>query len=206
MGTAMTWWPRSTNRDTMPRSYTPQVHHFAGMTSVVPEDLAKEDFLLGLYERTQGLDRTDLDACRQVINENRARCRADGCEYRTPEGILELRMNTGDWAYQGFADLNDGFDDDAYSRHYDLPAWRQKLSAYGRAMNRLFSWHSQLHGGCQERVRSPCRRSRAMRGIAVLPLFCLALSNVKWRSVFLRVHFPAAHFPAQNQVPENRGE
>ena len=114
-----------------------QNREIQSVDELTPEDLAYEDFLLGLYERTQGLDRTDLDACRQVINEDRVRRRADGCEYRTPDGIEELRMNTGDWAYQGFADLNDGFDDDAYSQHYDLPAWRKKLSAYGRAMNRL---------------------------------------------------------------------
>jgi hypothetical protein len=44
--------------------------------------------------------------------------------YRTPEGIKELRENSGDWEYQGFARLERkfGFDDQLYQVHYDAAA------------------------------------------------------------------------------------
>ena len=145
-----------------------QNREIQSVEELTPDDLASEDFLLGLHEGTQGLDRTDLDACRQVINEDRERRRAEGCEYRTPEGIEELRRNTGDWAYQGFADLTDGFDEDAYSQHYHLPAWRQKFSAYARAMNRLLKRiqksgvldHLRTTPQPQGRMPDPLRRYR----------------------------------------------
>lgn len=44
-------------------------------------------------------------------------------KYRdSQEEISSLKLNTGDWDYQGFADLRDsgGFDDELYSLHYDL--------------------------------------------------------------------------------------
>ena len=42
--------------------------------------------------------------------------------YYLPEMVEELRMNTGDWAYQGFAQMGpeNGFDDELYARHYDI--------------------------------------------------------------------------------------
>ena len=84
------------------------------------EDWHEEKFLLGLEERHCGLDRSDKHACVAAINKSRERRRQEGCEYRTPAGILELQMNTGDWAYQGFADLREehGFDSGLYSDHY----------------------------------------------------------------------------------------
>lgn len=41
--------------------------------------------------------------------------------YSKPEDIENLKFNTGDWDYQGFFSLRDGFDDNLYSEHYDLP-------------------------------------------------------------------------------------
>jgi len=35
--------------------------------------------------------------------------------------VLELKYNTGNWEYQGFFTLRDGFDDEAYDKHYNLP-------------------------------------------------------------------------------------
>jgi hypothetical protein len=51
-----------------------------------------------------------------------------------------VRYNTGDWKYQGFAELTNenGFDSDAYAEHYDLDD-EQKTSEYGLAMNALFN-------------------------------------------------------------------
>ncbi len=42
--------------------------------------------------------------------------------YDSEEDIQSLKFNTGDWEYQGFADLRDctGFDDELYSLHYNL--------------------------------------------------------------------------------------
>ena len=53
--------------------------------------------------------------------------------------VEELRRNTGDWAYQGFARMTPehGFDEDAYREHYDLPDDRQPTSAYAVAMDDL---------------------------------------------------------------------
>ncbi len=79
-----------------------------------------EEFSLNLAEEYSGLDRSDEKAVLQVINEARSRRRSEGCDYHKDEGIKELRDNTGDWAYQGFADMEDenGFDDALYNDHY----------------------------------------------------------------------------------------
>lgn len=59
--------------------------------------------------------------------------------YQTEEDILGLKLNTGDWAYQGFAELgeNEGFDQQAYEDHYYAEDEEQKTTAYGLAMDRL---------------------------------------------------------------------
>ncbi len=56
-----------------------------------------------------------------------------------PSDLRELRFNTGDWEYQGFADLlsSGGFDEKAYEDHYGLDPQKQKGSAYSKAMDRL---------------------------------------------------------------------
>lgn len=64
------------------------------------------------------------------------------------EEINELKYNTGDWAYQGFFDLEDGFDYELYSEHYDIPFDNKGLedealaklfqnTPYHRAMSQL---------------------------------------------------------------------
>jgi hypothetical protein len=103
------------------------------------DDLRAEEHLLSLYEAARGLDRSDRAACLAAINESRARKREEGFPYRNPEGIRELRENTGDWEYEGFADMAEsaGFDQDAYSRHWYMSDEDQKVSAYGLAMDAL---------------------------------------------------------------------
>ena len=41
--------------------------------------------------------------------------------YESEESILGMKWNTGDWAYQGFAEFNEssGFSEDAYDFHYN---------------------------------------------------------------------------------------
>ncbi|MCB9920534.1 MAG: hypothetical protein H6822_00040 [Planctomycetaceae bacterium] len=97
-----------------------QTRRIDNISDLTEEDLRDEEFGLKIEAECCGLDRTDDQAVLAVINENRARQRAEGCEYRTDEGVRELRDNTGDWAYQGFADLTDdnGFDSELYSDHY----------------------------------------------------------------------------------------
>ena len=41
--------------------------------------------------------------------------------YSKQEDIEALKFNTGDWEYQGFFHLEEGFDHDLYSDHYNLP-------------------------------------------------------------------------------------
>jgi hypothetical protein len=55
--------------------------------------------------------------------------------YFDPTEIEELRQNTGDWEYQGFAQMRDK--DGFYDRHYGMSDARQKTSAYGKAMDQL---------------------------------------------------------------------
>ena len=65
-------------------------------------------------------------------------------QYSNPQKIHELRMNTGDWAYQGFFDLEEdhGFVPTLYSDHYhigplSMGPLRQRFTRYSRAMRRL---------------------------------------------------------------------
>src|SRR5262245_9050697 len=91
------------------------------IADLTDEDLRNEKFRLGLAESCKGVDRSDSDAVLAEINEGRSRMRSEGCEYRIAEGIRSLRENTGDWAYQGFADMDEdhGFDRDLYFNvHY----------------------------------------------------------------------------------------
>ena len=57
------------------------------------------------------------------------------------ESVAAMRRETGDWAYQGFAEMRDedGFDRAAYRAHYDLDDAAQKTSAYGLAMDALLA-------------------------------------------------------------------
>jgi hypothetical protein len=71
--------------------------------------------------------------------------RIKGCRYSTEEGNRELRDNTGDWAYQGFANLasKHGFDEELYQEHYDAAAESENGHApyteYAKAMTELTS-------------------------------------------------------------------
>ncbi|EMY77982.1 PF14136 domain protein [Leptospira weilii serovar Ranarum str. ICFT] len=70
-------------------------------------------------------------------------------QYDTKEKIDEMKYNTGDWKYQGFADFGDlsiqdeegfyqgPFDDDLYEGHYDADDETQKTTAYAIAMNEI---------------------------------------------------------------------
>jgi hypothetical protein len=60
-------------------------------------------------------------------------------EYNSAELIERLKYNTGDWKYQGFAEMTEenGFDSDAYDEHYGMSDEEQKTSEYGLAMNEL---------------------------------------------------------------------
>lgn len=107
------------------------------------EDHQIEKFSVDLAEKYNGLDRNNAMACLAVINKNRALRRDKGCDYRTLDGIRRLRENTGDWEYQGFADLEEehGFDHDLYSQHYDAAAESDDGHApeteYAKAMTAL---------------------------------------------------------------------
>ena len=98
-----------------------QTRVIESMSELTEEDQRDEKFGLDLAEKYQGLDRSDERACLKIINEKRESRRSEGCKYRTEDGIRSLRDNTGDWTYQGFADLDDGpgFDDELYQDHYD---------------------------------------------------------------------------------------
>lgn len=97
-----------------------QTRAIESLADLTEEDWRDERFGLDLEEKYCGLDRSNSQAVLAVINKRRSRQRSNGCKYRTPDGIQGLRGNTGDWAYQGFADLEDenGFDDDLYNDHY----------------------------------------------------------------------------------------
>lgn len=98
-----------------------QTRTIDSLGDMTEEDIRDEEFGLRLAAQYSGLDRSNEAAVLQVINEGRARRRATGCDYRTKEGVAELRDNTGDWAYQGFADLeaDNGFDRELYGEHYN---------------------------------------------------------------------------------------
>lgn len=57
----------------------------------------------------------------------------------TQEALEAMRRETGDWSYQGFAELGaeHGFDRVAYAEHYNLDQDAQKTSAYAQAMDSL---------------------------------------------------------------------
>jgi hypothetical protein len=59
--------------------------------------------------------------------------------YSTPEAVQDLKMNTGDWAYQGFFDLDEGsgFCHDLYDEHYDANAETSTTTEYSRTMAEL---------------------------------------------------------------------
>lgn len=102
-------------------------------------DLREAEYLLRLAEQYSGLDRGDKDACLRVVNESRAKQRAEGNPHIDKGSIESLRENTGDWEYQGFATMKTehGFDDDKYDKHYDLDETKQRKSEYAIAMNTL---------------------------------------------------------------------
>ena len=103
------------------------------------KDLADAEYLLGLEERYNNLNRDDKNACLAVINEERRSYREKGNPYKKKEEIMELKENTGDWCYQGFADMSSevGFDETAYSAHYDMSDEEQLNSEYCLAMDEL---------------------------------------------------------------------
>ena len=57
--------------------------------------------------------------------------------YDTEEQIADLRQNTGDWEYQGFAefDKNSGFDMEKYNEHYQEDEEFQPTSDYAKSMD-----------------------------------------------------------------------
>jgi hypothetical protein len=59
----------------------------------------------------------------------------------TEDAIDAMRRETGDWSYQGFAEMSaeHGFDRAAYRSHYDLDDAAQRTSAYGLAMDALLA-------------------------------------------------------------------
>ena len=105
------------------------------------EQIADEDVndIELLLKRYKSLNRNDEAACLDIINRSRAWYRERIPSYEEPETVQGVRENTGDWAYQGFADLAqcDGFDYEAYEEHYYMSDTDQKNSAYGLAMDAL---------------------------------------------------------------------
>ena len=59
--------------------------------------------------------------------------------YTTSDEIQDLKNNTGDWTYQGFAELSDseGFDKQSYLDHYHMDDEDQTSSDYAIAMNTI---------------------------------------------------------------------
>ena len=81
-----------------------------------------------------------LEKHRESVADYRARWPD---KYSDPELIADLRRNTGDWEYQGFAELTDdvGFDNVLYNLHYDeamdADGFHAPWTEYARAMNEL---------------------------------------------------------------------
>jgi hypothetical protein len=102
-------------------------------------DLSDAELMLQMEEEFAGLDRSNKRATLAVINADRAGHRKKGNPYRQRAKMKSLRANTGDWAYQGFAEMTGkvGFDSRAYYRHYDMDDDEQRTSAYGRNMDEL---------------------------------------------------------------------
>ncbi len=110
------------------------------------DDMTEKDHkgsrnLLDLAHRYKGLNLEDKEACLMVINERRQMIRNESPinPYLSEERISDLRANTGDWEYQGFAEMTEenGFDQQAYYIHYDLNSEEQLNSEYGLAMDDL---------------------------------------------------------------------
>ena len=59
--------------------------------------------------------------------------------YATMDEIEGLKNNTGDWNYQGFAELsdNDGFDMNSYLEHYHADDDEQINSVYAKTMDNI---------------------------------------------------------------------
>lgn len=57
--------------------------------------------------------------------------------YDTEEKIADLKQNTGDWGYQGFAEFEDevGFNYDEYLEHYHEDDDSQLTSDYSKSMS-----------------------------------------------------------------------
>lgn len=111
-------------------------------------DITQEDliwnggyFQLGAknLEEFRNLDEKIKEDYLLDINVKNKRRKEKGNYYQIESNILDLRENTGDWAYQGFAEMTGkhGFDKEAYNRHYGMSDERQKTSAYGKAMDEL---------------------------------------------------------------------
>ena len=78
----------------------------------------------------------------QKFSESLAHYQSEDLEYYSDaEEIQNLRINTGDWKYQGFADIEDsgGFDSEAYDEHYQASDEAQKYTPYGLAMDNLIA-------------------------------------------------------------------
>lgn len=125
--------------DEYQRRWDARARSIARWEDLTPDDLQDAEFTLKLAAKYERLDRSDTQACLRVINEERSRRRERGNPYRMPEGIAELRSNTGDWCYQGFAQMEakHGFDIDAYNDHSGLDESEQVSSAYAVAVDRL---------------------------------------------------------------------
>ncbi|MFM8474184.1 MAG: hypothetical protein ACKOEO_00100 [Planctomycetaceae bacterium] len=112
-----------------------EVTHWNDLTAYDHDDLEG----LARYSK---LDLSDQKASLSVLNEWRSQAREKGNPYLNPEEIRELRFNTGDWAYQGFATMSKdvGFDERLYwEDHYYLDEKRQKTSRYARTMDKLLA-------------------------------------------------------------------
>lgn len=60
-------------------------------------------------------------------------------DYDSEEEVLELKLNTGDWQYQGFAEFGDedGFNSEAYLKHYHASDQEQLSSDYAKTMDEV---------------------------------------------------------------------
>lgn len=114
--------------------------HIDRWEDLTESEICEIQWILDMAVRLDNLDMNDTRACLAAINAERENTRrVEGNLYQNPERIAEFRANTGDWAYQGFAQMSDavGFDDRAYERHYGMSDEDQKTSEYGIAMDAL---------------------------------------------------------------------
>jgi hypothetical protein len=109
-------------------------------------EITSDDLKEFSYDLKRGkVDVANIEACKQFAFDLHQKQYAwkskRSSEYRTPEVVAALRSNTGDWAYQGFAELpeSQGFDARAYDEHYylDSDPDAQKCSEYAVAMDQL---------------------------------------------------------------------